>query len=229
MGWQRKTRRAIGGLVGWTLLTRAVAMRGWGLKPGEANRPVPGDDVITQPDQQLTHGVTIAAPPSQVWPWIAQTGYGRGGWYTPAWIDRYLWRVEATSLDHIDPDLQDIAAGDVIPDGPPGTATFSVMEVRPRKALVLHSKRHPVTGVPPDLRSPNPGPYLDFSWSFFLEPIDTGRTRLLLRTRGIAHVEPVAYLLGWLVWPAVDYMMSRWMLRGIKQRAESYVPVPVTG
>ena len=25
--------------------------------------------------------------PDRVWPWLAQMGYGRGGGYTPEWVD----------------------------------------------------------------------------------------------------------------------------------------------
>ena len=202
------------------LAARQVAMRGWGLRPGEASRTLPGDDVVSRPDQQLTHGITVAAAPAEVWPWIAQMGYGRGGWYTPRWVDRYIWRVDAVSLDRIDVGLGRLEAGDVILDGPPGTATFDVVDVRPHRALVLHSRRHPLTGVAPDLAAPQPGPYLDFSWTFVLDRDGPDATRLLLRTRGIAHLHPVSHALAWLLWPFIDYAMARWMLLGIKERVE---------
>jgi hypothetical protein len=37
-----------------------------------------------------THAVTIDAPPSAIWPWIVQAGYGRAGWYTHEWVERLL-------------------------------------------------------------------------------------------------------------------------------------------
>lgn len=46
----------------------------------EAER-LPGDEVIVQPNWQATRAITVHRPPAQVWPWLAQAGYGRGGWY----------------------------------------------------------------------------------------------------------------------------------------------------
>jgi len=213
--------KALGFAFGAMLVARQIALRGWGLAAGEATRALPGDDVISRPDQQLTHGVDVSVTPVDVWPWIAQLGYGRGGWYTPAWVDKYIWHVDNPSVDYIDPELQHVTPGDQIPDGPPGTAVFEVVAATAPEALVLHSRRHPITGVPPNLDDARPGPYLDFSWVFVLEPAGPTGSRLLLRTRGIAHVGSTAHAVGWLVWPPIDYLMSRWMLRGIKQRAEA--------
>jgi hypothetical protein len=35
------------------------------------------------PDGEWTRGITVGTGPEQVWPWLAQMGYGRGAWYTP--------------------------------------------------------------------------------------------------------------------------------------------------
>jgi hypothetical protein len=51
---------------------------------------LPGDDFITDPKVQTDHAVTIAAPPSSVWPWLVHMGWGCGGWYTARWVDRLL-------------------------------------------------------------------------------------------------------------------------------------------
>jgi hypothetical protein len=51
----------------------------WGATDEEVGRAMPGDDLI--PDAaSITRAITIAAPPEQVWPWLVQLGYGRGGW-----------------------------------------------------------------------------------------------------------------------------------------------------
>jgi hypothetical protein len=46
---------------------------------------------------------------------------------------------------------------------PPDTAFFDVVALDPQRALVLHSMRHPISGIPPDRLSDRPGPYLDSS------------------------------------------------------------------
>jgi hypothetical protein len=43
------------------------------------------DEFIAHPMVQWTRGVTVHAVPEPVWSWLAQMGYGRGGWYTPQW------------------------------------------------------------------------------------------------------------------------------------------------
>jgi hypothetical protein len=56
----------------------------WGATDNEVERPLPGDEEIPTPTVQSTRALTIAAPPQEVWPWIAQigyVGYGRAGWY----------------------------------------------------------------------------------------------------------------------------------------------------
>ncbi len=54
----------------------------WGATEQEQNMALPGDDLVPSPTMELTHGVTIHAPPDQVWPWLVQLGHGRVGSYS---------------------------------------------------------------------------------------------------------------------------------------------------
>jgi hypothetical protein len=202
------------------LLLRRLGER-WGATDDELHRALPGDDVLANPQYQTTHAITIDAPPAAVWPWLIQMGYHRAGWYTPPpWIDRIVFGVNNPSLDRIVPGLQHMETGDIVPDGPPGTAFFRVLSAEPRRHIVLRSMRHPYTGRWPDLTSPDPGPYLDFTWTLALEARGEGGTRLLLRTRAdlygprwLTAVLPQALL-------PIDFLEARWGLQGIKRRAE---------
>src|SRR2546430_2535288 len=70
-------------------------------------------------------------------------GWPRGGYYTPHWVGRLLFPNNRPSLDHLDPALvRNLAVGDVIPDGEPGTAWFTVATVAAPHILVLHSTTH---------------------------------------------------------------------------------------
>ena len=49
----------------------------------EARARLPGDELLEDADGVATRALTIDAPPSAVWPWLAQMGPSpRGGAYT---------------------------------------------------------------------------------------------------------------------------------------------------
>ena len=93
--------------------------RAYGSTAEERARPLPGDQIVTNPHVVTDHAVTIDAPPDCVWPWLVQMGWGRGGWYTARWVDRLLFPANGPSADRIIPELQHLRVGDFIPDGPP--------------------------------------------------------------------------------------------------------------
>jgi hypothetical protein len=192
--------------------------RTWGTTPGERHRHLIGDEVVATPRLQTTHAVTIAAPPAEVWPWLVQMGYHRGGWYTYEWVDHYLFHMSNPSADHIVDDLQTLAVGDLVPDGEPGTAWYVVDRLEAPRHLVLHSTTH----IPPAWRTAHPDAWIDWTWAFVLEPRDDGGTRLLVRVRGDCGPWWMRVVFVGGVVPA-DFVMSRSMLLGIKRRAERRV------
>jgi hypothetical protein len=138
-----------------------------------------------------------------------QMGYHRAGWYTPRWVDRWIWHIDNPSADTMVPELQALAVGDVVPDGEPGTAWYDVVALDPERHLVLHSTTH----VPPALRGVT---RVDWTWAFVLEPVGSG-TRVRLRARATGSL---LALVAWhlLVVPS-DLVMARAMLRGVAVRA----------
>jgi hypothetical protein len=182
----------------------------------ERCRALPGDDLIARPSLVTNHAATLEAPPEQVWPWLTQVGWHRGGWYTPRWVDRLLFPDNWPSAQRLDPDLvRDLRHGDRIPDGPPGTAEFVVEVAEAPSVLVLHSRSHLAPGWDEKF-----GASLDWVWTFALDPAPGGRTRMLVRNRG--RVRP-----GWLdlayraaIVPA-DHVMTRGMFRGLGERVSA--------
>ena len=138
----------------------------------------------------------------------------RGGWYTARWVDRLLFPANKPSADHIEPDLQNIAVGTFIPDGPPQTECgLTVVRLEPERARVLRSNSH----LPLSWRG---HAQLDWTWAFVLTPLDGGRgTRYHFRSRWVTHPWWLT-LGGWLAIVPADFVMSRDMLRGEKTRAE---------
>src|SRR5512141_145604 len=63
------------------------AIGGWGASATEIARALPGDDQLPHPAVTWTNAIDIAAPPAQVWPWVAQIGDTRGGFYSFTFIE----------------------------------------------------------------------------------------------------------------------------------------------
>jgi hypothetical protein len=191
---------------------------------------------------EWTRGTTVHATPKQVWPWLAQMGYGRGGWYTPQWVDlfanRWVFGYKTPfpeSTNRLLPEYQDVAVGDIICDGPNYASYFRVQQVEPRQALVYRSIRHPRRGSPIDINDPespsriekqlrDSGTYFDFTWGLVLRELPQDRTRLLVRTRA-NYSPPTARLLS-LPLGLVDATYGVAMLRAIARRAETVVSLP---
>lgn len=188
--------------------------RTYGSTAEERSDALPGDRIVRDPKVVTDHAITIDAPPSAVWPWLVQMGWGRGGWYTARWVDRLLFPDNGPSADRIIPEFQDIDVGSFIPDGPPHTECgLIVEEIESERALVMHSNSH----LPMRWR---PHATLDWSWAFVLTPLDEGhRSRLHFRSRWTTSPWWLT-LGGWLGIVPADFIMARDMMRGVKMRAE---------
>ena len=189
--------------------------RTYGATPAERHQPLPGDALCPYPQAVTTHAITINARPERVWPWLVQMGWGRGQWYTARWVDRLLFPDNGPSAERLMPQWQELKVGDRVLDGAPDKHTsFVVAALEPNHHLVLHSREH----LPPSWDE-RYGATVNWSWQFVLKEIDEQRTRFIFRSR--LRLQPLwveAFYLGVIV-PA-DFVMSRQMLHGVKQRAE---------
>jgi hypothetical protein len=131
----------------------------------EKRRSLPIDSLIPAPIFTSTHAITIDAPPERVWPWIAQMGAGRAGWYSWDAIDN----GGAPSRTRIMPELQSVVRGDIMPAVPGAKDAFVVAAVDPPRDLVL---------TVPDGHGGNA-----VGWEHVLDPLPSGRTRLIVRGR----------------------------------------------
>ena len=62
---------------------------------------LPGDELMRRADLTATRAITIRADADAVWPWIAQLGQGRGGFYSYDRLENLLGcdihtKIEAT-------------------------------------------------------------------------------------------------------------------------------------
>jgi hypothetical protein len=198
-------------LCAWTasvaclLLVRRASLR-WGAADAEIEMVLPGDDLMPDAHLCATRAITIEATADQVWPWIAQLGQSRGGFYSYDFIENLIG-CDIHSADRIVQEWQHIAVGDQVNLAPGMGLTVEIVD--PGNALVLRG------GMPNTTMRGSP---YDFTWAFVLGPGPGATTRLLVRERYTyshrwvaALVEPVEL---------ISFVMSRAMMHGIKQRAE---------
>jgi hypothetical protein len=202
---------AIGGMAAVYFLLARPRHLGWGATVQEAGESLPGDDLIANADLTATRVITIRTPADQVWPWIAQLGQGRGGFYSYDVFEN-LVGCDIHSADDIVPEWQDVGVGDEIKLAP--EVGLTVAAVERGSALVLRG------GIPMG----NTAPPYDFTWAFVLRDGPDRTTRLLVRER-YAYNRPWARIL---VEPieAISFVMSQKMLRGIRDRAERAAALP---
>ncbi len=108
--------------------------------PDEVACPMAGDDLVPRPDAIMDRAFTVAATPEEVWPWLAQLGKRRAGWYLPRVVERFLPRSRRAARD-IRPEFQGLQVGQVIPDYGGPNETFEVAQIDPPKVLVYRSQR----------------------------------------------------------------------------------------
>ena len=192
------------------------AVRAWGARPNDSYRPLPGDDLVPEPDIRHTRGITIAAPPEAVWPWLLQLGQGRGGLYSYDWLEN-LAGCDIRSVNAIVPELQSLAVGDIVSLRKGDQPAFLVAAIEPGHALVLLA-RDPGTGAPAHAR-PDVPMAVDESWAFVVEPDGDGASRLLVRSRRRTRGARLDRL-AWMLVEVVSLPMERKMLLGIRERVE---------
>ena len=191
----------------------------WGAKKEEVQSTYPGDDLILTPRIDATHAITIEAAPDDIWPWIAQIGQGRGGFYTYDWIENMMG-LQIKSADQVLPQYQDVKVGDIIPLEPGGGGP-PVLDVEKYHYLLLGGKMDAQTEGIFRVNDPTPGAYMSVTWLFYLDPVSNNQTRLIERFRVDWYPQNAK---NWLMYHAFlepgAFIMERGMLQGIKKRAE---------
>jgi hypothetical protein len=183
------------------------AQLAFGATPEEQAAELPGDELVADADLVATRAITIRASAADVWPWLAQLGQGRGGFYSYDRLEN-LAGCDIRSADAVVPEWQGIAVGDEVRLHP--EFGLPVAEVRPQEALVLH-------GAGPGDDDGDAPPF-DFTWAFVLRPAGEGRTRLLVRERYGYRTDWAGRMVEPVSW--VSFVMTERMLRGIRDRAE---------
>ena len=179
----------------------------WGATPTEIYRPMAGDTLLVDPELDATRVVEVDAPPEDVWPWIVQIGYKRAGFYGFDKLDN----GGEPSAKRILPEYQNLAVGDSIALGGP---FLRVVELVENESLLLVFLK-------------GAGPWEGATWSWGLYETDEGCTRLVSRLRQAYTFDSFHEVIGWSMIDAVEILLMRTTLRGIKYRVEELAAAPI--
>jgi hypothetical protein len=187
--------------------------RSWGADEALRQARLPGDHLLWQGAPRETRAITIAAPAARVWPWVAQLGQDRGGFYSYELLED-LVGCEMPNLGYLVPALQHWGPGDRLWMYPPrkaggmGQAPLALHD--PGRALVFYTRR---PGTP--LADPPDG-----TWAFVVEPSDAASSRLIVRGRARGQIGLLGTAFESSVFEPIHFAMERKMMEGIKARAE---------
>jgi hypothetical protein len=201
---------AEGGLLGAGLLIMGLAPRITAslrrVRASKAERlcPLPGDDRIPQPAGSQTHAITVRCSPSGVWPWLAQMGAGRAGWYSYDFLDN----GGRKSADRLLPEFQNVSVGTLFPGLPGAVDGFFVLDSERGHFLVLGANAQDKQQTA--------------TWSFVLQENGAGQTRLITRARVNAGYGFHGLPLG--IVKLIHCIMQRKQLLEIARRAETEAP-----
>lgn len=180
----------------YALLARPWVMR-WGATDAEIAMALPGDQHIPPGAEVSTRAVTINAPAEKVWPWVAQLGQERGGFYSYTFFEN-TFGAQMVNAETLLPPDQMIQVGSrfsYLGGGPEGTYG-TVTEVEEQKVMSVSG------------------------WTFYLEPIDTRTTRLIVRYPFDHGETLVGKIFYHAMFEQAHFIMESGMIMGIKRNAE---------
>ncbi|WP_035833501.1 hypothetical protein [Jonesia quinghaiensis] len=184
--------------------------RRFGVSPQQASSTLPGDEFVPHPTHQGDRGIVVDASPDRVWPWVAQLGQAKAGFYSWEALENAVGcDIHGTSI--INPVWQQVVVGEEFKLHP--DMALRVVSCEPGKHLVVSTQG---ASAPQDMA-------FDMVWSFVLIPEVGGgghektflhvRERYSARSRG-AHLMVSATLY-------VSAAMTWKMLRTIARYARS--------
>ncbi|MFZ5869485.1 MAG: hypothetical protein ACOYXW_02990 [Actinomycetota bacterium] len=144
-----------------------------------------------------TRAITIRGQPRNIWPWLAQVGVDRAGWYSYDVLDN----LGRPSAREIVPELQDVKVGDIMPMSPDGKHGIRVHALAPPHSMIW--------GTPGDT-----------TWVWVLDPQADGTTRVITRVRSRYRWLSPAIAFSMLLEFADIWMMRR-MLLNLRERVEA--------
>lgn len=167
----------------------------WGATRAEVNMRIPGGELISTNRIVSTRAINIHAAKEKVWPWIAQTGQNRGGFNSYYWLEN-LFGAKMVNADSAHPEWQNPQPGD--------TVYLGKNEPYILVSLTKFNEYYSLGG-----------------WTFYLQPVDAGNTRLLVRYPSMeVRQSKLMTLYYYGLFEPLHFIMEAEMMMGIKQKAE---------
>ena len=171
----------------------------WGATDSEITMPLPGDRFNPPKTVVSTRAITIHAPVTQVWAWLAQLGQERGGFYSYEWLEN-LFAAQMHNADRVVPEWQQPQVGDRVAymANPPPMSVAPIALIKPPQVMVLKG-----------------------GWTFYLQPVNAQTTRFIVRYASFpVQGNLAAQLFYYPVFEPAHFVMEAGMMLGIKARAE---------
>ena len=191
--------------------TCVIALRPWYMRMGttgaDRSAHLFGDSLAPQARYIVNNAITIRAPADSVWPWVAQIGQDRAGFYSYSGLEN-LFGADIHNADSLVPGWQERAVGELVRAVPPDyfggrfgpNVGWHITAIDPGRALVLEN------------------------WgAFIVRPVDDSTSKMQIRQRNPGRPSVAGIMLapvGLLVFEPAHFIMQRAMLRGIRDRAE---------
>lgn len=210
--WQRLGHGAASVMLVWTALLVAARpwQQRWGSTADERAASIPGVAIDAQTRYRIDHAVTVRAPAERVWPWVAQIGQDRAGFYSYDWLER-AFGDRIANADSLVPEWQSRSVGEL---------------VRATQPDYLNGRFGRDLGWKITHWNPPYDMVLAQWGAFRVSAIDDSTSRLLVQTRNpgeysvrMLFIAPISF---YLLEP-VHFIMERGMMLGIKRRAERAV------
>ncbi|UWG97781.1 hypothetical protein LPY66_02860 [Dehalobacter sp. DCM] len=192
----------------------------------EKKKWYPGDDLLGKEPHHMRGGlaVTVDAPKEKIWPYLAQLGQRRAGFYSFGWLER-LFGFHIYNDYRIVEEWQHMAPGQFVFYHQNGIGSEVIKVKEGSYFTSLSDSRRPskyqfaIAFVPPFKLK-----FFAWSWNFILEDIGNGQTRFHTRCdAAFAPYTKLRWLLVAFFMGIPSFVMCKGMLLTIKKIAEGKI------
>lgn len=188
----------------------------WGATDHEVEMLLPGDDLVPTPRVGYTHAISINRSKEQVWPWVAQLGQGRGGFYSYQLLENIVG-CQIYNTDEILPEYQDVEKIKGIKLHP-AMPEIPIHSYQPQEYILLHGDSQF-----DQINNTEKENFLNVTWLFHLRDIAPDHSRLISRWRAdFPNTFAAKFGYGAPIVGSMAHVMDVKMLKGIKSRAEKH-------